>query len=122
MRDRCCVLVGLLVLTLAQTSGAAPHEPTWVLLRIDSVEVKPSHADGTSWDLAQEQNTAGTCGLLSLAGNAVEPGLGTAVGYLCKTSNKSKGRDSKAPDLVVELRAGSTVYSTPIALDTSSTI
>jgi hypothetical protein len=107
---------------MGHEARAAPPEPAWVLLRVDSVEVKPARADGKTWDQVGEKDSAGSCGALSFVGDLIEPGLGTAVGYLCKTSNNAKDRDPTAPDLVVELRAGGTVYSTPIAIDTFSSL
>lgn len=98
-------------------------EPTWVILRIDAVQVALNRP-GTSqtWDgPAPEQGHGEECALLGLGIGIINPILGKGAHLLCKmeTRPKQRERDVSAPDLAVRITAGmGAVYQTATAWDT----
>jgi hypothetical protein len=102
---------------------ASGGEPAWLVLRVDAVNVAPSHPGNVPWDGPVPQPSDGAeCGLLGLAGTLLaNPIAGKGAEYLCRigTRPRQQERDPSAPDLVVTLAAGTTAhYRTYTAPDT----
>lgn len=106
----------------------APSEPSWLLMRIDTVRVAGQRAGKRgSWDDAREQEDGDAgCELLSLAAGAMSGGTAaTATNLLCRLAGDGGDgqvqKDPKAPDLLIKIAAGpGIVYRTYIAGDTYS--
>lgn len=101
---------------------AAFHEPPWILLRVDTVEVTPLRL-GTNepWDEPEPQPTDGTaCGMLGRVMATTDPVVGMGAPAFCPIDPRPRreGADPRAPDLVVLLGVGTAAhYQTPTAHD-----
>jgi len=98
--------------------------PQWLILRVDTVQVAPFRpGTSTTWDNpAPQSNDGAECAILGMAGSLFfSPIAGKGAEYLCSlgTRPQSQDQDPTAPDLVVELSAGTTTnYPTYTARDT----
>jgi len=111
------MVVGIVVGLLNIGSTHADPKPSWVVLKISRVEVKPTKVDGSTWDPPKDRNAAG-CGLVAMVGKTMGP-VGAVATLLCAHPDPSQQqRNPSAPDLFVQLVAGDARYRTPVVMDT----
>lgn len=104
-------LLGGLACSGAQPSPPHRPLPAVVVLRIDRVDVLPTHP-GTQvrWDgPAPEPDNGAECSLLALGATVVHPVLGEGLSLLCGVSNREpqRERDPADPDLTLRLASAS---------------
>ena len=102
------LLVASAACVLAMTTPASA-DAKWIILKIRRVEVTPARADRTPWDAGTERDPSG-CHALDASGVST---------FLClRSPAKQRQRDTRAPDLFVEVGFGDTKFRTPVAPDT----
>jgi len=111
----------LCVLAMTGTATADTPAADWIVLKISRVQVEPTKADDTPWDLQKAEEPNG-CRIVGVGATAVLGVAGGAVAtFLCMQSgSKQRERDPRAPDLFVQVGVGDTKFRTPVASNTFS--